>query len=406
MHAASESRHPTPGFLLLVGAMTAFGAVSIDLYLPALALLAGEFGVPEPRMQQTMSAFFIGMGLGQLVWGPLSDRVGRRGPLLLGCLLYTLASLAAAFAPSLEALIAARFAQALGASSGVVIARAVVRDRFDTVESARIFSLLFLVLGVAPLFAPLLGAALLELAGWQSIFLVLALFGLLLGLAARALLPETRSAETASRARGETPARSYLAAVADRRVLGFVLAGAANGTAFFAYIAGSPLLFMGYFGLGSLAFSLAFALNAAGLIGMAQLNRALVRRFSPGKLLLVGATGAALSAAVLLLVVRTGDPGLPLAFGLIFLAISSYGLVSANSMALALARMPERAGTVSALIGAVSLGAGALSTLWASTGPGDVLDVIALQMAAGFTAQLLILLFIARPLGPGVARPQ
>jgi DHA1 family bicyclomycin/chloramphenicol resistance-like MFS transporter len=400
MHAppSSTPRRASLGFVLLVGAMTAFGAMSIDLYLPALPVLASEYAVPAARMQQTMASFFVGMGLGQLAWGPLSDRLGRRRPLLFGCLLYTLASLAAAFAPSVEAMTAARFAQALGASAGVVIARAVVRDRFDTEESARVFSLLFLVLGVAPLLAPLLGAILLETAGWEAIFLVLALFGASLGVVAWRLLPETRSAATEAFARAESTLASYRAALGDRAVLGYVLAGAANGVAFFAYIGGSPLLFMAHYGLSSVQFSFAFALTAMGLILVSQLNRALIGRFSPAQLLVTGSIGAALAAAAFLLLALTGSPSLLAVYPLIFAAIASYGLVSANSMALALSHMPSRAGTVSALIGAVSLGAGALSTLGGSLAGLPVPTMLALQMSFGFGLQLFFILAIARPL--------
>jgi DHA1 family bicyclomycin/chloramphenicol resistance-like MFS transporter len=400
MHAPSSPspRRASLGFLLLVGAMTAFGAISIDLYLPALAVLAVDFGVPAARMQQTMASFFVGMGLGQLAWGPLSDRLGRRAPLLAGCLLYTLASLAAAFSPSLEAMTAARFAQAIGASAGVVIARAVVRDRFDTLESARVFSLLFLVLGVAPLLAPLIGALLLEMAGWEWIFILLALFGAGLAVAVWRFLPETRSTATAAFARGESPLASYRAALGHRAVLGYVLAGAANGVGFFAYIGGAPLLFMAHFGLSAFQFSLAFAVTATGLILVTQLNRVLLGRFSPEALLVTGSAGAALCALLLLLLALGGAPGFLAFFALIFLAIGSYGMVAANSMALALSHMPTRAGTVSALIGAVSLGAGAISTFVGSRAGLPIPLLLALQMAVGFGLQLLFLLAVARPL--------
>lgn len=400
MHAPPSlaPRRASLGFILLVGAMTAFGALSIDLYLPALPVLALEYAVPAARMQQTMASFFVGMGLGQLAWGPLSDRLGRRAPLLGGCLLYTLASLAAAFAPSVEAMTAARFVQALGASAGVVIARAVVRDRFDTLESARVFSLLFLVLGVAPLLAPLLGAVLLETVGWEAIFLVLALFGAGLAAAVWRLLPETRTAATEAFARSESAHTSYRAALGDRAVLGYVLAGAANGIAFFAYIGGAPLLFMAHFGLSSVEFSLAFALTALGLIIVTQLNRVLLGRFSPATLLVTGSIGAALAAGAFLLLALLGEPTLAAVFPLIALAIASYGMVAANSMALALSHMPARAGTVSALIGAVSLGAGALSTLGGSLATLSIPTMLALQMALGFGLQLLFILAVARPL--------
>ncbi|MGL6044611.1 MAG: MFS transporter, partial [Sandaracinobacteroides sp.] len=337
--------------------------------------------------------------IGQLGFGPLSDRVGRRGPLIAGTLLYTLVSVALAFAPSIEALGFGRFVQGLGACAGVVIVRAVIRDRFDTSESARLFSLTFLVLGIAPLLAPSLGAVLMSAFGWQSIFLVLALFGLLVGLAVLVGLPESRTPETALQAASETTAQSYLAALRNRRVLGFVGAGALNGAALFTYVAASPALFIEYFGQPPSAFGWIFALNALGLIGATQLNRALLRRFSPGTIARSGVLAAFGFAGLLLLLAALGLATLSLTMALLFLALGSFGFVAGNSSALALGSMPERAGAVSALIGfgsfAFGAAASALTAPFATAGP----LAMAAAMATGFAGSAYAIHRIAGPGG-------
>ena len=399
MHAPLSHQppaRPTLGLVLLLGALTAFGAVSIDLYLPALPAIAADFAVKIGAVQATMSAFFIGMAIGQLVYGPLSDRIGRRPPLLIGAAIYTLASLGCAMAPSLEALIVGRFAQALGACAGVVVARAVVSDRFDTVESARLFSLLFLVLGVAPLLAPSLGAVLLHVSGWRAIFFVLAGFGLAIGVAIALRLPESRTQATADQAADESAVRSYLEVLKTRRLMGFLLAGAFNGAALFTYISSSPVLFIGHFGVSPLVFGWIFAGVAVGLIGSSQVNRALLQRFAPTQLMQAGSTAAVGFSLLLVAFAVSGAASLAVCVLLLFLSLASYGFVVSNSMALALSLMPTRAGAISALIGSSSFAFGAIATgllsLWPAPGPLPM----ALGMAFGFVGCWLSLHFLAR----------
>ena len=389
MHAPVESRRPTLGFVLLAGALTAFGAVSIDFYLPALPDIARHFGAGPAAAQLTMSAFLAGMAIGQLGWGPLSDRVGRRPPLLAGILLYTLASLALTRMPSIEALAAGRFVQGLGASAGLVIARAVIRDRYDTTESARLFSLTFLVLAIAPMLAPTGGALLLARWGWESIFLVLAAFGLIVGVSVLFRLPESRTAATAEQAAGETPLQSYRAALADRRVLSFVGAGAFNSAALFTYVSASPALFIDHYARPPSAFGWIFALNALGLVIASQLNRAALTRWPPALIARRGSAAALAFAALLLLLSALGVDNMAVTMALLFFGLGSYGFVSANASALALGAMPHRAGSISALIGAGSFLFGALASAitapFAAAGP----LAMAAAMAAGFLGAMI-----------------
>ncbi|MGQ5700688.1 multidrug effflux MFS transporter [Sandaracinobacteroides sp. A072] len=395
MHATHGATRPSVGLIILLGTLTAFGAISIDLYLPAMPAIAAHFDQPPAAAQASMSAFFAGMAIGQLGLGPLSDRIGRRPPLIAGAFLYTLASLALAAAPSLDALTAGRFVQALGACAGVVVARAIVRDRFDTVESARLFSLMFLVLAIAPMLAPSLGALMLKLFGWQSIFLLLAVFGLISGIAVFFGLSESRSDETAALAASENALQSYVAALRDRRVLGFVLGGALNGAALFTYIATSPALFMGHYGQSAAAFGWIFALNAGGLIIASQLNRLALRHHAPQRIARVAVMVATGFSLLLVLAAITGLATMWVAMALIFLSMGSYGFVSSNSMALALSAMPTRAGAISALLGAGSFASGALASAltapFADAGP----ITTALAMAAGFAGSAYALLRLA-----------
>ena len=389
MHAPATSHKPSLGFILLAGALTAFGAVSIDFYLPALPDIARHFGATAAAAQFTMSAFFAGMAIGQLGWGPLSDRVGRRSPLLAGILLYTLASLALAWSPSIEALTAGRFVQGLGASAGLVIARAVIRDLYDTTESARLFSLTFLVLAIAPMLAPSAGAWMLTWWGWESIFLLLAIFGLLVGLSVLFQLSESRTAATAEQAAGETPLQSYRAALADRRVLAFVGVGAFNSAGLFTYISASPALFIEHFQQPPAAFGWIFALNALGLVIASQLNRLALSRHSPATIAQLGSMAALGFAALLLIVTLAGYGTMVVTMTLLFLALGSYGFVSANASALALGAMPQRAGSISALLGAGAFLFGALASAatapFAASGP----LAMAAAMAAGFLGAML-----------------
>jgi len=395
MHDTSAQR-PSVGLIVLLGALTAFGAISIDLYLPALPAIARHFGAPVAAAQITMSAFLLGMALGQLGFGPLSDRIGRKPPLIAGAAIYTLASLALMLAPSIELMAAGRFVQALGACAGVVIARAVVRDRFDTTESARLFSLMFLVLGVAPMLAPTLGAVLLDNFGWQSLFLVLALFGLVSGLAVLFGLTESRSAATANQAASETTLQSYRAAIGNREVFGFVLAGALNGAALFTYIAASPALFMEYHGKSPAAFGWIFAVNAAGLIIATQLNRRFLQHASPARIARIAILSAFGFSLILLALSVTGLATMPVTIILLFFALGSFGFVGGNTSALALGAMPIRAGAISALIGAGSFAFGAaasaLTAPFAAQGP----TAMAAGMATGFAGSAIAIYRIAR----------
>ncbi|MFT4252083.1 MAG: multidrug effflux MFS transporter [Caulobacter sp.] len=363
--AAPASPSATPWRLvLLLGALTAFAPMSIDMYLSSLPAIGASLHVGAEQTQMTLAAFFAGMALGQFVYGPASDRLGRRAPILLGVGIYTIASLTCALAPNIDVLLGARFVQALGGCAGAVVARAVVRDRFDHAETARVLSLMTLIMGLAPVLAPQLGGAIDAIAGWRWVFGVMAVFGLAIGVWVALGLKESRSEETAAQARAENPLRAFGLLLREKRLLGYGLAGALNGSVLFTYISTSPDLVMGTYGHSPLVFNIVFALNAVGIIGASQVNRLLLRRFKPDQVLMRASAASVVLALVLTFFAWTGFGGEWTVLPLLFLALSTYGLMSGNTMAGALSVDPRRAGSISALMGGVSFAAGSLAT-WA-----------------------------------------
>ena len=384
--ARAGAPHAPLGMVLLLGALTAFPAISIDMYLPSLPAIAHDLHATAGQAQLTVAAFFTGLALGQLAYGPWSDRSGRRGPLLVGVALYLVATLGCLFAPSIEALIALRFLQALGGCAGSVIARACVRDRYEGHEVVHIFSLLMLVMGLAPILAPFLGGALLLVGSWRLIFAVLLVFGALTGLAVWLRLGESRSAETEANARRESPLAAYGALLRRPEVTGYLLAGALAGAALFTYIANAPDLLITRYGVAPQAFGWVFALNAIGLIGAAQVNARLARRWPSALILRWSLAGGTVFALALAAVAWTGWGGLPAILVPTFGVIASMGFTQPNATACAMMVDGSRAGSTSALLGAGGFGVGALAAGFASV----VHDGSARPMAAAILLAFLL----------------
>lgn len=350
------------GLVLLLGALTAFAPMSIDMYLPSLPALQASLRASPAQAQASMAAFLAGMAVGQFFYGPASDRLGRRPPLLFGIVVYVLASIACAFAVSPLMLIAARFVQALGGCAGPVIARAAVRDRFNHQDTARILSFLTLIMGLAPILAPLAGGWILAVSTWRTIFAVLVGFGVLVGLWTFFGLKESRSEETAAHARGEHVLRALAALSTNRRLVGYALAGALNGAMLFSYVSSSPDLVMGTYGVSAQNFGWVFGLNAAAIIGASQINRSLLRRFTADRILARASVVAVVFGLLLAIFAYTGVGGMWTVLPCVFFILGSYGFMQGNTMAGALSVDPRRAGSISALMGGVSFGAGALAS--------------------------------------------
>ena len=395
--AADEIERTPWAMVILLGSLTAFAAISIDMYLPSLPAISAGFHAPPGAAQATLETFFAGLAIGQFFHGPASDRWGRRGPLFAGVALYVVASAWCAMAPSLPMLCVARFFQALGGCAGPVIARAIVRDKFAHRQGARILSQLMLVMGVAPILAPLAGSGLLAFGGWPMIFWFLAAFGTVVGVWMFFALGETRSPETAQQARGESPLSAYWILLGKRQLVGYTLAGALNAAALFAYLAASPSLLIETYHIPASQFGIVFGINAMGLISMSQVNAHLLRNHSPEAILVRSRIASIVCAVVLAADAYSGFGGMWGVLIPLFLVMSSFGLVGANTQAAGLNVDPTRAGSISALMGGASFASAAL----VSALTGVLHDGTARPMAA----VILIAILASAAALYGVARP-
>jgi DHA1 family bicyclomycin/chloramphenicol resistance-like MFS transporter len=381
----------------VLGCLSAIGPLSIDLYLPAFPTLSRELGSSAASIQLTLTACLVGLALGQLFAGPLSDALGRRRPLLIGLAVYVAASAACALADSATALVIARLLQGLAGAAGVVISRAVVRDLYAGSAAARFFSRLMLVVGLAPILAPVLGAELLRVTPWQGLFWVLAATGVLLLVIVGFGLPETLPVERRREGSLADTARTYARLARDRVFMGYALAGGLAFAAMFAYISGSSFVLQGEYGVSAQAYGVLFGVNALGLTVVSQVNGRLVGRFAPRSLLWVGLGITATGGVLLVAVAATGTGGLAGIAVALFAVVSGIGFVMPNSTALALADHPEAAGTASALLGACQFVVGAAAApLAGALGDGGALAMAVVIAATGLGA-LLALLTLARP---------
>jgi MFS transporter, DHA1 family, multidrug resistance protein len=344
---------------VLLGGLTAIGPLSIDMYLPALPAISRDLVASESMIQLTLTACLVGLAAGQVLAGPLSDRLGRRRPLLIGVAAYALASLLCAAAPAAPLLVGFRLVQGLAGAAGIVIARAIVRDLYFGSAAARYFSRLILIFGLAPILAPIIGAQVLRFTSWHGIFGALAIVAVLLWLGAVLGLPETLPAERRSDGGLRGTFRTFGQLLTDARFIGYALSGGLAFGALFAYISGSPFVLQGIYGVSPQTFSVIFATNALGFVIASQINGSLVGRIPPARLLAAGLIMSATGGIAVLLVVLIGGLSLLALLVPLFLLVSSVGFIVPNATALALSRRPDAAGTGSALLGVIQSGVGA-----------------------------------------------
>jgi DHA1 family bicyclomycin/chloramphenicol resistance-like MFS transporter len=384
---APATRASTVRLVVVLGSVNAIGPLSIDMYLPAFPEIADGLDTSAAQVQLTLTACVAGLALGQLVVGPLSDRLGRRMPLIAAMAIYAVASVSCAFAPSALVLMGLRLVQGLAGAGGVVIARAVVRDLHTGAAAVRLFSSLMLVTGLAPILAPLAGAQILGVTSWRGIFVVLAALSALLAALVALGLRETLPPERRSRnGLGRTVA-TMRGLLADRWFVGHALAGGLGFGALFAYIAGSSFVLQGIYGVSPQLYSVLFAVNGLGLIGGSQVNARLVGRYGPARLLRAGLLTIAVSAGTLLAVVVAGGLGVWAVLVPMFVIVSSLSLVLPNSTALALADHADVAGTASALLGVCQFLIGALvAPLVGAGGTGSAVPMAAVMTAAALAA--------------------
>ncbi|WP_409181356.1 Bcr/CflA family multidrug efflux MFS transporter [Amycolatopsis sp. VS8301801F10] len=382
--------------VLVLGVLVALGPLSIDMYLPALPDITRELSTTESTIQLTLTGTVLGLGLGQLIAGPLSDAMGRRIPLVAGSAIHVLASLLCLVAPTVELLSAARVLQGLGASAGAVLALAVVRDLYTDRAAAKLLSKLILVMGVSPVLAPTLGSALLAWTHWRGVFVALAAIGLASGVAAALALPETLPPARRQPFRFRATVRSYRGLFTDRSFVGLVLVAGFAMAGLFAFVSGGSFVFQQQYGLDQQQFGLMFGASAVWLIAATQVNARLMNRFEPHQVLLFASVAAAVSAAVLLATALTGFGGM---FGVavpVWVVLFFAGLILPNAPAVALDAHGDNAGTAASLLGAVQFGVGAaVSPVVGLLGNNAV--AMATVMFGGLLVSGLVLWLIARP---------
>ncbi|MFC0676102.1 multidrug effflux MFS transporter [Brachybacterium hainanense] len=402
-HGARRARL---GLVLLLGSLSAFGALTIDMYVPAMPSMAQQLATDASAVQATLTVFVIGLALGQVLAGPLSDAWGRRAPLLIGLGIYVIGSLGCALAPSVEWLIAARLIQSLGAATGTVLARAIARDLHSGTAMTRFLSTLMLVNGLAPVLAPVLGAQLLTWASWRAVFGVLVGIGTLLLLAVIAFLPESLPAHRRRPARTDAVLSGFGRLLADADLRRHVLAAALMFSAVFVYISGSAFVLQDLHGLSALEFGLVFGANGLGIVIAGWVNGRIVGRWASeatllrGSLLVAAIGGLAVTACAFL------RAPLPLLLVALFVTVSMLGPVLADATSLALAEHGDSAGTASSLQGMLQFLLAALAawiTSQLGTGPG----IMGAAMTACVLLALLPLLVAdlrrRRRCGPGSA---
>jgi DHA1 family bicyclomycin/chloramphenicol resistance-like MFS transporter len=370
----------TTGLLCILALLSAVAPFATDLYLPAFPAIAADLSTGASGVQLTLTAFLVGVAVGQLVFGPLSDRFGRRLPLLIGAVVFVLSSVATVVAPTLGVLMAARVLQGLSGAAGMVLGRAVISDLAQGAAAARAMSLMMIVGGVAPVVAPLLGGAIAEPLGWRGLLAVVLGIAVLtlvaVALGVRETLPRERRAELAllKRATG-SPARALLS----REYAGYTLTFAFAFTVMMAYISASPFLYQSMLGLDELQYGMMFGLNALALMATSAISANLVTRVPPRRLIAIGLSGMGAGVLAFLGLAVTAAPVWLLAVA-IFVVVASLGFVLGNATALALSAVPGAAGTASAVLGALQFALAALVSPLVSIGGEDSAVPLAIVM--------------------------
>jgi len=381
--------------ILILGSLTALGPFSIDMYLPAFPVIAKDLNTSTEQVAISLSSFFIGISLGQLLYGPLLDRFGRKKPLCLGLLLYILASLGCVFATTLNQLIILRAVQALGSCAAAVASVAMVRDLFPVKDSAKVFALLMLVVGVSPMLAPTAGSYVTILFGWHAIFIALMALGLINLLASIFWLPEKYQPDPTISLLPAPIIKTFLSVIAEPYFYTYALTGAMAFSGLFAYVAGSPVVFMEVFKVSTEMYGWIFAILSIGLITSSQINSLLVRRFKSERIVFV-----ALSTQLILTLCFFAGAYLNLlnlynTIGLLFLFLCCLGFINPNTSALSLSPFKKNAGSASALMGAIQMGVGAVaSSLLSVFDTKSALPMVAVM--AGSTAIAMIILLFGR----------
>ena len=363
MHLKSGERNKKQEYiiLLVLGTLIALGPFSIDAYLPGFESIAEDFDTSISKIGLTLTSYFIGISIGQLAYGPIMDKFGRKKPLLIGLVIYLLSALSCMYSPNLEWLVVSRFFLAVGAAAGMVAAKAIVRDIFPVHEVAGAISVLMLIMGGAPIIAPTVGSFIIDSFGWEMIFLFLAIFCLLMIISVTKFLPESIVPDKLVDLKPKQVAIKYYGILTHPKFWSFAMAGSFTIGAMFAYISDAPKLFMGNFDLSQKEFGILFGLNAGGLILGSQINRLFLRKFTTLQITLFNSVILVILAS-LFLVNSLLELGFIPTVILLFLMLFLLGFQNPNTTALSLEPFEKKAGRASALIGSLKMVLGALTS--------------------------------------------
>jgi MFS transporter, DHA1 family, multidrug resistance protein len=377
--------------ILILGSLTALSPFSIDMYLPGFPEIALDLATSVTKVSLTLSGFFIGISLGQLIYGPLLDRFGRKKPLYIGLSVYILASVGCALSHTIGTLIVLRFIQALGSCAATVVSVTLVRDLFPVKDNAKVFALLILVLGASPMIAPTAGGYIVSSLGWHAVFIVLTIICVLIFLCCILWLPPGNAPDTSLSLKPGPITRSFLSVFLTPQFYTYCLTGGIAFTGLFAYVAGSPIVFMNVYGLSQKAFGWIFAILSIGFIGSSQLNNLFLKKYKSQQILNVILPIYAVLSFFFVVALQIGWLHLPLLIGFLFLLLSCVGIANPNTAALTLAPFSKNAGTASSLMGAIQMGLGSLISVFISLFEKPSITPLAIAFIISSALSLLVL---------------
>jgi DHA1 family bicyclomycin/chloramphenicol resistance-like MFS transporter len=378
--------------ILILGSLTALGPFSIDMYLPGFESIAKDLNTTVNKVSLSLSSYFIGISAGQLLYGPLLDRFGRKTPLYIGLLVYIIASLGCAVTTNIDVFIVLRFIQAVGSCAAAVASMAMVRDLFPVNDSPKVFSLLMLVVGLSPMLAPTIGGYVIAGLGWHIIFIILACMGAAVLLASRFGLPHTRKPDTSISLRPKPIISNFKKVLIHPQFYTYALSGAVAFSGLFTYVAGSPILFMDIFDVSEKTYGWIFAFMSVSFIGTSQLNSLLLRKYKSEQLVYWGLALQCIVSTLFLLAALNNWLDLYGTIAMLFLYLGCLGLTNPNTAGLALAPFSNNAGSASALMGAIQLGMGALASMIVGVLVKNSMVPMVAIMACSTILALLILL--------------
>ncbi|CAM3696360.1 multidrug effflux MFS transporter [Flavobacterium chungbukense] len=348
--------------ILILGSLTALGPFSIDMYLPGFSGIAKDLHTSVAKVSMSLSSYFIGISAGQLLYGPLLDRFGRKKPLFIGLLVYILASLGCIYVSDIDAFIFLRFIQAVGSCAATVASVAMVRDLFPVKDIPKVFSLLMLVVGLSPMLAPTIGGYVTEDLGWHAVFFILMCMGIVILIASQIGLPNTYKPDTSISLKPKPIITNFLLVLKEPQFYTYAFTGAIAFSGLFSYVAASPLVFMDIYKVDAKTYGWIFALMSVSFIGSSQLNSMLLKRFSSEQMIFGALISQSVISIVFLVLALNDLLGLYQTIGMLFLFLACLGISNPNTAGLTLAPFAKNTGSASALMGAIQLGLGALAS--------------------------------------------